>query len=356
MSEPQKVIASFIGALLVHLAAFAILALLHFMISSSDENWKRRQSPPSDTRTREVTITGDWLAAIEQVKTEPLPAALTFIDTGRNTASTAAPENARYESDRNTLAQSQLISLSPEARRDQPAMPEGSPLVQASLVDQRFSQGENDGDKNPPPPQVLANTSAAAAPLSATTGNMDGELVKNPENIGEISASESLPQSGESRAKIEAPDKRQRDQKESFSESASEVTEGNMSAPRFQAESLQSPLDGAADRVGEAAVDAVATPVGLYKKKVQDAISAKWHRYRQENAEAVTWGILKVEFVVDPSGHISNLEITKNEANQMLEEFSLRAIREAQLPPMPAEVLASVGSRGLLVQYDIIIY
>lgn len=354
MSEPQKVIASFIGALLVHLVVFAILALLHSTFSSSGDRWRRQQSTPSANRQREVTITGDWLAAIEQVKAEPLSAALTFIDTGRNTASTAAPENARYESDRNTLAQSQLISLSPEARRDQPAMPEGSPMVQPSLVDQRFTQGENDGDMNPSPPQAFDNT--PAAPLSAKTGDMDGELVENPEKIAQNLALGSRSQSSESSATIEEPDKRQRDQKESFPDSASEGATGNMSVPRFQAESLQSPLDGAADRVGEAAVDAVATPVGLYKKKVQDAISAKWHRYRQENAEAVTWGILKVEFVVDPSGHISNLEITKNEANQMLEEFSLRAIREAQLPPMPAEVLASVGSRGLLVQYDIIIY
>jgi len=70
----------------------------------------------------------------------------------------------------------------------------------------------------------------------------------------------------------------------------------------------------------------------------------------------ITWGILKLEFSVDRAGRVRDLQITKNEANAMLAEFSLRAIREAELPPMPAEVAESVGAKGLVIQYDIIIY
>lgn len=127
-------------------------------------------------------------------------------------------------------------------------------------------------------------------------------------------------------------------------------------AKGFRPEERQNVLNGSLAKEGADAVDAVDTPVGRYKKAVRDAISAKWHRYRQDHAEFVTWGILKLEFSVDASGQVRDLEIIKNEANAMLAEFSLRAIREATLPPMPGEVSNALGSQGLVIQYDIIIY
>lgn len=127
-------------------------------------------------------------------------------------------------------------------------------------------------------------------------------------------------------------------------------------AKGFSPEERQNVINGSLAKEGADAVDAIDTPVGRYKKAVRDSISATWHRYRQDNAEFVTWGILKLEFSVDSSGRVRNLEITKNEANAMLAEFSLRAIRDAKLPPMPEEVAKTLGSQGLVIQYDIIIY
>lgn len=139
-------------------------------------------------------------------------------------------------------------------------------------------------------------------------------------------------------------------------ETAFKSADDGLFAKGFSPEEKQNVINGSLAKEGADAVDAVDTPMGRYKKVVRDAISAKWHRYRQDNADFVTWGILKVEFSVDPSGRVRNLRITKNEANAMLAEFSLRAIRDAKLPPMPEEVAASVGSKGLVIQYDIIIY
>jgi outer membrane biosynthesis protein TonB len=127
-------------------------------------------------------------------------------------------------------------------------------------------------------------------------------------------------------------------------------------AKGFSPEERQNVINGSLAKEGADAVDAVDTPVGRYKKAVRDSISATWHRYRRDHAEFVTWGILKLEFSVDPTGRVRNLEITKNEANAILAEFSLRAIRDAKLPPMPEEVARSLGSQGLVIQYDIIIY
>ncbi len=127
-------------------------------------------------------------------------------------------------------------------------------------------------------------------------------------------------------------------------------------AKGFSPQERENMINGMLSRQGDNAVDAEATAMGRYKKAVRDAISQTWHRYRQENADFVTWGILKIEFAVDPSGRVRNLRITKNEANAMLAEFSLRAIRDARLPPMPPDVASAVGEKGLVIQYDIIIY
>lgn len=138
-------------------------------------------------------------------------------------------------------------------------------------------------------------------------------------------------------------------------EGAKPADEG-LFAKGFSPEERQNVINGSLAEEGADAVDAIDTPVGRYKKAVRDAISQRWHRYRQDNADFVTWGILKLEFSVDASGRVRDLEITKNEANAMLAEFTLKAIREAKLPPMPEDVAKSLGSRGLVIQYDIIIY
>ena len=124
----------------------------------------------------------------------------------------------------------------------------------------------------------------------------------------------------------------------------------------FSPEELQSERNGTTAKIGQDAVDAEETALGLYQKAVRDVIAATWHRYRQDNAEVVTWGILKLKFMVDRDGQVNNLQITKNEANAILAEFSLKAIRDAKLPAMPADVAKSVGSQGLVIHYDIIIY
>ena len=96
--------------------------------------------------------------------------------------------------------------------------------------------------------------------------------------------------------------------------------------------------------------------MGRYKKAVKDAIALKWHYFRREQADLVTWGTLKLQFNVSSAGEVRNVEITKNEANKVLVNFTMKAITEAEIPPMPGEVSGELGDEDLVIRYEIIIY
>lgn len=229
--------------------------------------------------------------------------------------------------------------LNASARVDAPVLPD-----QPGKED-RLAAGSGSGQKGKDEPDPLApQTQEGAMAADLPKDAREGESASD-EGPSESVAETPPPLVAESRATRAAG-----------AEPAMNSADDSLFAPGFSPEERQNVINGSLAKEGEDAVDAVATPMGRYKKAVRDAISSKWHEYRRKNADFVTWGILKLEFAVDPSGRVRDLQITKNEANAMLAEFSLKAIREAVLPPMPADVAKSVGSKGLVIQYDIIIY
>jgi len=124
----------------------------------------------------------------------------------------------------------------------------------------------------------------------------------------------------------------------------------------FSAHHRKNRQNGSITALGEGSVDAEATAVGKYKRSVEQAISRKWHQYRVDRAQDVTWGSLTVRFNVTPSGALKNLRVTRNEATTLVTEFSLRAIVDAKIPPMPKDVSDVLGPGGFEMNYNIIIY
>lgn len=358
MSEKQKVIISLLGALVAHLMLLISWAALPTLFSSEG---MRADASTVTKSPRELTILlGSMDELIVPAMEEPAPESLTFVDTSSQREEENAPEGAKHESDRNTSARSLVSYNATRPRLDGPAL-HGEPSVpKLSLADQTYIDAPMIPERSVPS-QGGANQPSAAIP-SITSSQLPAEnqnaQTSSPYpgfTVQDPSASAAAP-SVKSQAK--APDVTVDSSADSASVGMSQgsVENGEMVQVHFRSEELQSVREGATDAIGDPSVDAIATPMGRYKKAVQDAIAEKWHRYRRDKADAVTWGILKIEFFVDPSGQVRDLEITKNEANAMLTDFSLRAIRDAELPPMPADVVASVGDRGLLIQYDIIIY
>lgn len=409
--------ASLSGAFLAH------LILLVFVVAIP--RTQSAGSSLSPARPREVTVMmGELMERLERERLQqareeekqpepPAPESRPFVSTDLNQAEAAAPENARYESDRNTSAASRLRpDASLPRREDAPTLAGNNPLPHLNLENRDYVEGKLDTPPASPDPSAKAASPGAAAPTppvppAATQAAAQAQPQAQTPNggaeaEGAFSAAppkETAPPKEAAREERDfdspdgelastAPDplapaigNEKADESESEPDPlASATQEGAMAvgspdspppsdaspglkpaddglfSKKFTPEERQNAINGGLAKDGDNAVDAAATPMGRYKKRVRDLISQKWHRYRQDNADFVTWGILKLEFTVDPSGRVRNLEITKNEANSILAEFSLRAIRDADLPPMPPEVAESVGSKGLVIQYDIIIY
>lgn len=114
------------------------------------------------------------------------------------------------------------------------------------------------------------------------------------------------------------------------------------------------------NRGTEDAVDAEGSPKGKYIRAVTSQVEKKWHLYRALRRDMVSPGSLQVEFFVNAKGQIENLRIVNDrESTTLLSEFTVRAIRDAEIPPMPREVmdmLPIMDKQRLKIEYNVLIY
>jgi outer membrane biosynthesis protein TonB len=133
-------------------------------------------------------------------------------------------------------------------------------------------------------------------------------------------------------------------------------TMGQADLAAFSPERRLNTMNGSLSNQGKSGIDAEATPVGAYKAKVARAVERRWHELRTKNASFVSFGSLKVRFLVNRNGHVSGIRVVHQDAGAVLTDFSLAAIASAAIPPMPPEVADAFGSEPLEVTYDILIY
>lgn len=80
------------------------------------------------------------------------------------------------------------------------------------------------------------------------------------------------------------------------------------------------------------------TPKLRYTRQVEGAIGKLWQQYSAFHRDVVP-GRLEISFYVTKKGKVEGLVIQDaRQSNVRLTEFTLRAVREAEIPPMPAEV------------------
>jgi outer membrane biosynthesis protein TonB len=106
-------------------------------------------------------------------------------------------------------------------------------------------------------------------------------------------------------------------------------------------------LAGSITNHGTSAVNAVGTPLGRYQKILFDAIGSRWYAYVEEKADLVKLGTVRVTFVIDRSGKVKNLKILNNDSNESFANVCLQSILDAQLPPIPEDVVNALPPEGL---------
>lgn len=102
-----------------------------------------------------------------------------------------------------------------------------------------------------------------------------------------------------------------------------------------------------------------ASPMGRYSKLVTGQVEKKWRMYVGLKAAALLEGELQVTFYVNPQGRVEELRIVNDKkSNPILTQATLHAIQDAEIPPMPADVIPLLPKKDqerLKIEYNALI-
>jgi hypothetical protein len=94
-------------------------------------------------------------------------------------------------------------------------------------------------------------------------------------------------------------------------------------------------------------VTPTSTPLGQYRKILNDAVGSHWDRHMAEHPLGMALGTIDVSFWVDPSGRIKDAKITRNSTSSEVSAACLQSILETTLPPIPEKVASLLPPKGL---------
>lgn len=108
----------------------------------------------------------------------------------------------------------------------------------------------------------------------------------------------------------------------------------------YQPQLQKTRIEGSISNRGKAAVDAVSTPLARYKKQVNDAIGSRWYYYIRGKMDLIAAGSVHMSFSINDRGEPVGVRVESNTSNSSLADVCERAIRDAEIEPPPAELLA----------------
>jgi hypothetical protein len=341
------------------------------------------------------------------VPAPPMPKA--YIRTTQNEASAVKPANAAFESDRNTLAASRLppkadaTLMMPTTTGDAPTkqelanrdyrdgqikndavavMPPGAPAALSAAAPPQLSEPQtapldpiSKPDRPPPVPvappvQVAKLTPADTSQLSKMMEAMDKESPRlEPERLPrevakpEPTTSQDAPptQPAPPRPQVRPPQDAPPPMPVAKAVPVPDdvaATAGKPERDAFSPFTRMGKNDGAISREGDNAVDAAATPRGIYMRQVTGAVEKKWHLYVRLARDSVNFGRVRFRFFVDQRGVPQDLKILSDarDADPRMRELTLRAILDADIPPIPAELIPELDGGRLPIEYEAIVY
>ena len=106
-------------------------------------------------------------------------------------------------------------------------------------------------------------------------------------------------------------------------------------------------ISGRITNRGISSVNALGTPLGRYMKILLDAVGSRWYAFLDQKRDLINIGTTRVVFVVDRSGRVNNLKVIENTANEASANVCIQSIQEAQFPPIPDDLAATLPAEGL---------
>lgn len=104
----------------------------------------------------------------------------------------------------------------------------------------------------------------------------------------------------------------------------------------FRGNHRKTAMVGSISRSGPSSLDVADTPLGRYQALISRAVEIEWQRNCVRHRDFITPGFLTVRFFVETSGKVRSVQFVGDmETGEVQKGFTLNAIRNAGIPPMP---------------------
>jgi hypothetical protein len=330
---------------------FAILAslILHLAIGFSLAAFGNVSSPtaPPEEAPSELTIMD--LAPAPAPEKNPQ-----FVDVDKSRESAEKPKEQTFESNANSLAASERA---PTGDLPLPSQ-DGKDLPTRDLETHDFSlptQGAQPQPKEPqqpeskpvetPPPKSKPSEPPKLTPSPAPAASVE------PEQLAMLTSTPPPP--------IKGPDETEPSPSPEIAPSMAPVAprpKPEAPSSSYQSQKQQTRIAGSISNHGPSSVNAVGTPLGLYQKKMYDAVGARWYQHTHERQDLISIGTTRLTFTIDRSGRINNLKVLENTANEAFAIVCLQSVQELKLPPIPDDVAITLPPEGLQQELTFILY
>jgi hypothetical protein len=246
-----------------------------------------------------------------------------FIETDESKKSAEPPEEKTFESNANSIAASELPATGQAPVPSQ----EGKDRPLMDLETHSYSLQMN-GALPQPSTAPQENPRPSAAPKSTTqpppltAAEQFAMLTAKPNSEADSSVAPAPPQARSS----------------------------------YRAYKERTRISGRITNRGISSVNALGTPLGRYMKILLDAVGSRWYAFLDQKRDLINIGTTRVLFVVDRDGHVNNLKIVEKTGNEASANVCIQAIQEAQLPPIPDDLAATLPAEGLEMDIPFIIF
>jgi hypothetical protein len=291
----RTILWALLAAILIHLLFAYLLTLLGGVFS-----------PALPVEEKPVELTFTDLSPVPLV-----PKNSAFIETDESKKSVEPPEEKTFESNANSVAASEVPAtgeapLPSQTGKDRPLM---------DLETQSYSLKMNGAL---PHPSAAPQENPRPSPAS-----------QSPQQPPPLTAAEQF-------AMLTAKPT-----------SAVESSDPAQARSAYRAFKERTRISGRITSRGISSVNALGTPLGRYMKTLLDAVGSRWYAFIDQKRDLINIGTTRVVFVVDRSGRVNNLKVIENTANEASANVCIQSIQEAQLPPIPDDLAATLPAEGL---------
>jgi len=282
----------------------------------------------------------------------------TYVETLSTQEQAAPPENADFESDKNTHA----ASLSPPTGTLPVPTQDGRESKSIAWEDRNFAEGEKRreeavADDIPSPSmESVQPVQPVSPPVASQTPLPEPDTAQATVEAQPASTPSPATPSPTALALLDPPVrpsamanvKKQQPRKEASPPSSPPT---RPAVPGYQPETRTTRIQGGITNRGRPALNVAATPLGRYKRILSDAIGSRWYYYVNRQIDLVNIGTVQIRFIVDRNGKAHTLRVLSNTSNESFANVSLRSILEAKIPPIPDEVVENLQAGQLEVDY-----